>query len=479
MNPARLGEVRIWELAAEAHLKQLDDSQPQVAGALRARMLLARRGLDRILSEGAANDAAAETGVDLFEQAVILIIGLVRTQLGDKMIDLSTLPADHPLVKDFHLANGVFQNEAVLSAAAYLESMPGRHLKHNHDVTAWKDKYGRFLGGIKGFIKRPRAHSESTTLAAAGRKFLLDHHGVIFMETDKKGLKAPLRHSRMPNLGMFSRGLRDQMEEVFPSLDYDNYDVRRAWIEAIQKYAPSPPIERLKSFYAGDIDLEALSDLVRFVPHEERARVEKMQPWRRRAIANFRINQEEGLEPVIERFKSEDYVQPSGDEVRSWPRRFKELNVDVEASEQFQELLSAIFSYVKRMDNTVEEMEVTSHFMGLVARAGQEASNAPEGPHQDGADYSITALVVERNNVKGGESIVYVKDRKGKLNEVYRATLKPGEFIFQADESAAKNFGQDNDYYHTVTPIAVEDLSRDGVRNIIGFDIKVTKRSIQ
>ena len=42
----------------------------------------------------------------------------------------------------------------------------------------------------------------------------------------------------------------------------------------------------------------------------------------------------------------------------------------------------------------------------------QNATNAPEGIHQDGADYIVSALVLERKNIKGGKALYTVKTKK-------------------------------------------------------------------
>jgi hypothetical protein len=110
-----------------------------------------------------------------------------------------------------------------------------------------------------------------------------------------------------------------------------------------------------------------------------------------------------------------------------------------------------------------EDLTVTFHETGTVARQGRGATNAPEGVHQDGADYIVSALVVERVNVEGGMSLI-VDDDTG---TVFSVVLEPGQGIFQADRGSS--------LWHYVTPILLGGEGRDeGVRNIFGFDVAVS-----
>jgi hypothetical protein len=99
--------------------------------------------------------------------------------------------------------------------------------------------------------------------------------------------------------------------------------------------------------------------------------------------------------------------------------------------------------------------------MRTVARPGVSATNSPEGIHQDGADYIVSALVMERAGVTGGESRVYDSDKKTVL---LRHTLLPGEGLFQVDAGSP--------LWHDVTPVVAQGDGM-GVRSLFGLDIRV------
>ena len=85
-----------------------------------------------------------------------------------------------------------------------------------------------------------------------------------------------------------------------------------------------------------------------------------------------------------------------------------------------------------------------------------------EGIHQDGADYIISACVLNRYNISGGYSSIY--DTNKKLIQSY--LLQGNDFIFQDDKKL----------YHYVTPIqyiARDSYIEQGYRDIIGIDIKI------
>jgi hypothetical protein len=128
--------------------------------------------------------------------------------------------------------------------------------------------------------------------------------------------------------------------------------------------------------------------------------------------------------------------------------------------------LQRIGSLVKQADATAQILHVTCWQTGIVATPERAGTNSPEGIHQDGADFIVSALVVDRENIAGGTSRVFAPDKQTEHLEV---TLKPGEGIFQADAGST--------LWHDVTPIRVENPSDGiGVRNLFGFDIDVVER---
>ena len=104
------------------------------------------------------------------------------------------------------------------------------------------------------------------------------------------------------------------------------------------------------------------------------------------------------------------------------------------------------------------EYKLDIHQVRLLSFNNQPSDNAPEGIHQDGADYIISALVLNKHNIENDTSIIYNKNKK----EIYRTNLDTGDFIFQDDVNL----------WHDIAPINAAN-NCTGYRDIIGFDIKI------
>ncbi len=114
---------------------------------------------------------------------------------------------------------------------------------------------------------------------------------------------------------------------------------------------------------------------------------------------------------------------------------------------------------------------MTAHFMSVKAQPGIPGDNAPEGSHEDGADFIISALVVNRINITGGMSRVIEKLPSGEKEVIFEHTLQPGQFLFQADTGEEKHYG--NDLWHDITPFFTADENSESWRDIIGLDITI------
>jgi len=110
------------------------------------------------------------------------------------------------------------------------------------------------------------------------------------------------------------------------------------------------------------------------------------------------------------------------------------------------------------------KLNIDVHQVRQIAYPNLNSHNSPEGIHQDGSDYIVSALVLKRFNIKGGNSIIYDKDK----NEIFKTTLNKYDYILQ----------DDRELYHYVTPI--EYFESDGFegyghRDILGLDINIIK----
>ena len=85
----------------------------------------------------------------------------------------------------------------------------------------------------------------------------------------------------------------------------------------------------------------------------------------------------------------------------------------------------------------------------------------------------ITELVVNRMNIKGGETQVLEKLKKGSKEIIYQHTLQAGEFIFLLNDLKESN-NNGAVFSYATTDISVEDISKkESWRDIIGFKMNI------
>lgn len=282
------------------------------------------------------------------------------------------------------------------------------------------------------------------------------------------GIDAPLYMFDLESMGIDRAAFLRELMPTFEGLTWDPYDVRRMQMDFLQTHLPEARA-RLDAFYpgffAGHHALSEIDDLLGRLSAVDRAYVEvEIQPCRKRSLARFRLTPH-GTRWGVERQPVTEFVQRTPD-YRSMKRVFQPMRDEVCSSPMFQELVQRIADMARAVDGRERALEMTVHQASLVARPGAPADNSPEGIHQDGVDYLVSALVVERRNVQGGESRIFAEDKRTCL---FRTTLQQGQGLFQAD----RNTG----LWHDVTPVYVEPSGDgalgEGVRNIFGFDVNV------
>ena len=103
--------------------------------------------------------------------------------------------------------------------------------------------------------------------------------------------------------------------------------------------------------------------------------------------------------------------------------------------------------------------EINVHLVRQWALPGSTSTNAPEGCHQDGAQFIISACVLNLENVndEGGISRVYDETQKKTL---FEQQLEPGQFLLHDDMH----------YWHDISKIESKDGINPAVRDIIGLD---------
>lgn len=282
----------------------------------------------------------------------------------------------------------------------------------------------------------------------------------------------PIRLFDLDEIGIDREAFIEYMAPTFSVLHLDPYDAKRAKIEFLKVRFPEAT-DRLNIFlidyYADKADLISLYDLIVKLSEVDRNEFDRLGMFgrRKRSIARFILDRHSKPDWEIKKVPARNFEQRvSKDDPRSLVRHFHETSDLVLRHPSIDHLIRYFGDMVLEIDPSAYMLGVNLHQMFIFADLMASGDNSPEGIHQDGADYIVSALVVERAGITGGQSIVYGPDKSTKYLEY---TLKPGEGIFQADKDKL---------WHYVTPIK-EDPSVPpdyGHRSIFGLDIDVLAR---
>jgi hypothetical protein len=319
----------------------------------------------------------------------------------------------------------------------------------------------------------PTQLTRATVRSARSPERFLDTEAAI-SERLGRPIEHPIRLFDVDDLGVNFEALRHRVAPSYAQLPWDEYDAKRERVEFLKARFggdASYLAAFLPDYFAGVRGLDDVALYVDALDEAERRAFDRIRPCRRRAMASFVVHRSprEPLGWAIEREPDSAFTQAKDhdEDFRALARRFAPTPPEVTDAPEFAALTSHIAALAdEARGGHVRSLRISCHQMGLVARVDSGVSNTPEGIHQDGADYIVSALVVERRGVEGGESVVYGPD---KHTEYLRHTLTEGQGIFQADAGSP--------LWHWATPVHLSDPAapEEGVRNILGYDVHVVR----
>ena len=282
-------------------------------------------------------------------------------------------------------------------------------------------------------------------------------------------IEFPLRLFNLRGLGVNQEKFLKDLAPSFAKLPWDYYDVRRERIEIIRRYYPEN--KKLEDFfseyYAGKKGMEEIEWFIKNLPLKARKDFRQIRPYRRRSVARFVFERSDSGEWSFKRIRVRAFSQNvKSTDYRSQKRVFTETPAKTVNHPEFQKLLQNVADIVSSVRPGARKIVATMHQVRTFARPGHPGDNAPEGIHQDGADYIISAIEVRQISSWGGVSTIYGPNKKTRYLTV---NLGAGEGIFQADKGSP--------FWHDVTPIYEDPKTPQhwGVRDILGFDIRIAK----
>ena len=288
---------------------------------------------------------------------------------------------------------------------------------------------------------------------------------------------SPILCANLDYLNIDTAAFIDFFKDSFIQMPFDYYDVKRKQWELMPSTLQKTHFDIFKEYY-----LEAQANFEKFadklmMSEATRRSLAAIQPWRRRSVCSFDLTIEKQIS--IKRVFPKGFEQALVEtDIRSLPRVFEETKSDLVENSLFSNFLRTIAQYAQKITPhvNIKKMQITAHFMSVQARKGVPGNNSPEGAHEDGADFIISALVINRANITGGKSQVFEKLTSGELVNIFERELQAGEFLFQADTGEEKHYG--NDLWHYVTPFYVAPPATSAWRDIIGLDISIVQPKI-
>lgn len=275
--------------------------------------------------------------------------------------------------------------------------------------------------------------------------------------------KWPLHVLRLNEIGLDEQFL----QSIRPSFDrthWDHYDVLTGTLQFLQRQSGPVAAEAARIQEQPDADARraALDAVIATLPDALRDEVSTFRPHRRRAMRRYALERSSAGEWAIDALPDTTFKQAVSD-YRAKPRTFALMEDAVTSHPGLLSLLASAAETIRTVHPDVRRIDAYAHQVTVMARPRQSGHPAPEGLHQDGADFIISALVVERANVRGGVSRIY--EGRGGTTPLIEIELQRGEGIFQID--AGSNL------WHEVSAVAVDDPARDGHRMTLGLDLHV------
>ena len=318
---------------------------------------------------------------------------------------------------------------------------------------------------ISRSMTAPASESTCFVIPAESPKYLLARQ--VIDRSDAPGNGYPIR--------VFSAGDDDEFKAfqetiipVFRQLEWDQYDVRHAemrFIEATNHSLSSDDHELLLSYYRGEIEHASIISLIKDIDPKEVEKV--LVPYRKKACTKFNALEQSDNESWSIRKQAPGSVHQhvAQNDYRSIARTYGQIPDEIINHPIFVRLLSNVIYMAKESRTAATAMQITAWMMSCYTWTKGPTTNSPEGIHQDGADYIVSAYVIERTNVIGGTSRVFREDDLE--NSLMKFQLRPGEGLFQADAGSP--------LWHDATHIEIADERQPfGVRSLLGFDVDIT-----
>ena len=195
----------------------------------------------------------------------------------------------------------------------------------------------------------------------------------------------------------------------------DKYLLQQNKINILQKMLPSDTLKRIpvaiwRNLYQGVISDDDIPCLFDEISPEIYNKISSLQPTRKRLISKYIVQINNKIN--INRIKSSSFRQKEAKLIKTDIFDYRKLNRTFAElpDELLDDHLLALIEFtafrVKNAAPSANKLIVTIHHTIVYSYFDCGSTNSPEGIHQDGMDYIVSALVIERQNISGGTSII-------------------------------------------------------------------------
>lgn len=287
-------------------------------------------------------------------------------------------------------------------------------------------------------------------------------------------LKMPIHVFSVSEFGIDLRDFQRETSPIFYNLPLDIYDSKKQQIVFFkdhlhdicdQRDVQNQLFDYYKDPLKNEKNCEKINGLYQLLKENEKKQFDQIKPFRRRAVSTFIFERQDDIQtskriPTPSFSQTDAKIEGEGFDFRKLPRIFTEIDDKHIDTPMFKSILKGIANKVIDANPHINCLDITVHHVLVETSFETPTSNSPEGIHQDGYDYIVSALVVERNNVSGGVSEIFESD---KTTKILSTVLQPGQGILQPDKNTC--------LWHHVTKLLVTSRENSGYRSSIGFDI--------
>lgn len=289
--------------------------------------------------------------------------------------------------------------------------------------------------------------------------------------TGLNALKAPIHLFSVREFGISTEVFTQEHKELFRSLPPDLYDLRKNQLEFFHTQCPGLISDKRAKEYYLNGEWEILDQYYQSLSPELKEKFDLFRPYRYRAVSKFEViftpSGPKISRQAVEPFTQDSALIENADDFdyRKLPRVFAELPDSATKLSSFDNALLGVAEKIRFFVRGIKGVSMVLHHVRVSTHADQPADNSPEGIHQDGFPFIVSALVVERENINGGVSVIYAED---KITQLFTTELAPGMGLMQPDLGSP--------LWHKVTTFEVDKSTnpeaKEGHRSSIGFDIQ-------